>query len=141
MHRRSAGQRTLRLVELPHLDYLTLDHGHAAPLLPLYEGLGRVMLLTRACGGAREVDVRRADEAGRKGDREAAAWLAEMRTEADRLVAQAEVAYAATRPPKGQGRGGRDGDGERRGYFAGRTDEAGWVVFATPSAKAVGGRR
>jgi hypothetical protein len=41
---------------------------------------------------------RKADALARKGDREAASWLAEVRAETNELIAWAEAAYAKTRP-------------------------------------------
>jgi hypothetical protein len=89
----------------------------------------------------------RADSEGRKGDRKKALWLAKVRAEADKLVAWVEAAYAKTRPPPKRDEGGderqdeahRERDREHRGHYAGRTDEAGRVVFATPRTKAVRG--
>jgi hypothetical protein len=139
------------------------DHGHVAPVLPLYGEVGRVMLLTKAAGGASEADLRKADALARKGNREAASWLAEVRAETDELIAWAEAAYAKTRPPR-QTRAEMAGelgkvlddaqrDADRtKGVFRGPRPRAPplaerihgqrRVVFATPSAmRAAGDRR
>ncbi|HEU4407288.1 MAG TPA: hypothetical protein VFS43_18615 [Polyangiaceae bacterium] len=156
-HPKRAGLTARRVLEA----YLAPDDS-PEPVLPLYQGLGRVMLLTRASGDATAAVLRRADEAGRKGDREAAAWLAEIRIEAEGLVAWAEDAYARARPrPQTRAEmagelgkvledAARDADRDK-GVFRGprpkapalpgRTDGQGRVVFSTPSAKAAGGRR
>ncbi|HEU4412828.1 MAG TPA: hypothetical protein VFS43_46730 [Polyangiaceae bacterium] len=147
---KAAGPRARRVLEALHGPEATLE-----PILPLYGALGRVMLLTKASGDATAGVLRQADEEGRKarlykrdadahgGCLESARWLAEVRTEARELATWAEMAYAATRPPKGQGEGGPDErEAERRAHYAGRVDEHRRVVFSTPSAKrAAGGGR
>ncbi len=99
----------------------------------------------------RSADALQADaKKARGGNKAAAARIEKERTEANAYMAKFGIAYASTRPPQvddeasreRQGKARAKREGERRDAFAGRTDEAGRVVFATPAVRrAAGGGR
>jgi hypothetical protein len=109
--------------------------------------LGLVMLL---CSDDESTALDKDATLARKGNAGAVARLEALRAKADGEFDRAAAAYAATRPARVDDEASRERQGkarakredERRDAFAGRTDEAGRVVFATPAVRrAAGGGR